>query len=518
MPRAKTPSFICELPLQVTPADERHLLVRLDCARQVYNACLGESLKRLERMRPSPDYQAARAMPKSKKKSPAAVARAAAFKAVNEQFGFQEFDLHAYAVQFSHSWLGEHLDSNTVQKVATRAFQAAQQHAFGKRGQPRFKGKGQFDSVEGKTNASGILWRENAVKWTGLELPAMIDAHDAVIAHGLASRVKFARLVRRKLNGRNRFYVQLVCEGKSYRKPTHAIGKGVVGLDIGPSTVAIVSPTGDIAKLERFCDALKPHHKAIRKLQRRMDRQRRANNPDNFSANGTAKKGAHRWHKSNHYLQTRSKLAELRRQQAAYRKSLHGQLVNRVLAQGNVIKLEKLSYRAFQKQYGKSVGFRGPGTFVSHLRRKAENAGVEIVEFPTVTTRLSQTCVCGQVVKKPLALRWHVCDCGVGPVQRDLFSAWLACFVNDDKRLDAGQAQAAWPGVDTRLRTASSQIPPTMGQGQPKPNLHLATRAGQSRSSVQLGWQVSKAGHGDSCAVTRELASQPEPPAFRRGE
>jgi hypothetical protein len=511
MPRAKTPSFICELPVRVSPADERALLVRLDCARMVYNACLGEALKRLDKMRLSPEYQAARAMPKGQKKSPAAQTRAAAFKAVNERHGFREYGLHAYAQQFGHSWLGEHLDSLTVQKLATRAFLAAQRCAFGQGGRPRFKGKGWFDSVEGKTNKSGILWREGRVKWLGLELPAFINSQDEVTAYGLTRPVKFVRLLRRKLNGRNRFYAQLICEGLPYRKDKHPLGQGVVGLDIGPSTIAIVSDKS--ATLERFCDELKPQQKTIRKLQRKMDRQRRANNPDNFNPDGTAKKGAREWHFSRRYVYTRKQLAELHRQQAAHRKSLHGQMVSRVCAQGNVIKLEKLSYRAFQRQFGKSVGFRGPGQFVSHLRRKAGNAGAEIDEFPTGLTRLSQICLCGTLAKKPLAERWHVCGCGVGPVQRDLFSAWLARFVKDE-RLDAGRAKAAWPSVDARLRAASSATlrEPAMGQGNP-PNLHRIMDEGQSWSSAKSGE------HFDEAHVfMRESISQPEPPGFSRGE
>src|SRR5512137_438408 len=101
MGRAKTSSFICELPLRVSPPEECALLVRLDCARMVYNACLGEALKRLDKMRSSPEYQTARAMPRGQKKSPAAQARAAAFKIANERHGFREYDLHAYATQFS---------------------------------------------------------------------------------------------------------------------------------------------------------------------------------------------------------------------------------------------------------------------------------------------------------------------------------------------------------------------------------------------------------------------------------
>ena len=60
---AKTPSFITELRLKVNREQERRLLVRLEVARQVYNACLGESLKRLKLMRKSREYQAARKLP-----------------------------------------------------------------------------------------------------------------------------------------------------------------------------------------------------------------------------------------------------------------------------------------------------------------------------------------------------------------------------------------------------------------------------------------------------------------------
>jgi len=110
-----------------------------------------------------------------------------------------------------------------------------------------------------------------------------------------------------------------------------------------------------------------------------------------------------------------------------------------------------------------------------------------------------------------------VCECGVGPIQRDLFSAWLACFV-EGTRLDAGQTQAAWPGVDTRLRTASSGIEPVMGQGN-LPNLkHTRVCAGQNRSSVQSGRNVSEAGQVAYSVMAGELVVLPEPPAFVRGE
>jgi putative transposase len=89
---------------------------------------------------------------------------------------------------------------------------------FGKSKKVRFKGKNQMDSVEGKSNKAGIRWKRETVEWAGVQLKALITSHDPVILHGLNSKVKYVRLVRRKVSGRNRFYAQLVCEGKPFIK------------------------------------------------------------------------------------------------------------------------------------------------------------------------------------------------------------------------------------------------------------------------------------------------------------
>ena len=514
MKPVKADSFIVEIPLRVTPIQEKRLLARLEAARQVYNACLGQSLKRLDLLRQSKAYRRARKAPRGK-------ARTRALREANAAVGFREYDLHAYAAQFNHCWIGGHLDTNTIQKLAPRAFKAVQQYGFGKRGRPRFKGRNQMDTVEGKSNTSGIRWREKGVEWRGLELEAVIDPNDPVIAHGLSRRVKYVRLVRRKLKGRNRFYAQLVCEGQPYQKPKNKVGEGVVGLDIGPSTMAAVSERG--AFLAQFCAELEPRQREMRRLQRKIERQRRANNPANYNADGTIKAGPKRWRKSGRQRRTEARLAELYRRQAAHRKSLHGQLVNRVLGMGDTIKLEKVSYRAFQRRFGRSVGMRAPGMFVERLKRKAESAGAKVEEFPTHTTRLSQTCHnCGRVVKKPLWQRWHVCECGI-VAQRDLYSAFLAMCV-EGERLNAGRARRVWPGVDALLQAALSGIQPANGRSLP-PNFGLGRGRRQSRSPVKADVNAVEAqdvvpsvASGSAGESLRETAGSLEPPGFSRGE
>src|SRR5690348_1306189 len=180
--------------------------------------------------------------------------------------------------------------------------------------------------------------------------------------------------------------------------------------------------------------ARRPGATMTRRLQRKLDRQRRANNPQNYDEKGRIKKHGKRrltWKQSKGYLATKRRIAARERKLAAHRKSLHGRLVHQIIQRGNTIRTEKLSYKAWQKQYGKSVGHNAPGMFLEQLRRTVASTGGILSEFPTRSTKLSQYCHgCGRYLKKPLSERWHSCPCGVGPVQRDLYSAWLAAHLN----------------------------------------------------------------------------------------
>ncbi len=158
-------------------------------------------------------------------------------------------------------------------------------------------------------------------------------------------------------------------------------------------------------------------------------------------------------------------LAELKRVLAATRKRSHGKPATEILKLGTNIKTEKLSYEAFQGTFGKSVSKSAPGMFFLMLRRKAENAGGQIIEFPTQSTKLSETCHCGEVKKKFLSKRQHVCACGVD-AQCDLYSAFLAKNVSNDV-LNTRQALAAWPGANLLLERAVLRLQHEAAIGRP---------------------------------------------------
>jgi len=289
---ASRSSFIHELKLKITPQQNKMLNIRLDVARQIYNACLGEALKRLQLMRNSKLYQKTIKLPKSTnesgKKSVLNKERADNFRQLRKRYNFSEYALHKYLTCFySNTWLTRHIDSLTAQKITTRAFNAVEQYCYGKRGKPRFQGKNRFRSVEGKNNTSGIRFINGKIIWSTKKSQKLIltPEYDVKDKHGLEvyaldHRTKYVRLVRKELKGYLVWYAQLVQEGTAYIKEKNQLGKGIVGLDIGPSTIAAVGASK--ASLQLFCHELEDYRQNIAKTQRQLSRSLRAMNIDNF--------------------------------------------------------------------------------------------------------------------------------------------------------------------------------------------------------------------------------------------
>ncbi|MBI4747966.1 MAG: transposase, partial [Acidobacteria bacterium] len=319
-------------------------------------------------------------------------------------------------------------NSRIVQQVAKRAWRAIEKVMVGKAKRVRFKRRDEFQPFETNANDTGI----RVVIGTGtvcvgkLTFEFKTDETNPYHVHALKHRVKYARIVKRVINGRSRWYVQLILEGKPYRDlKTHTTQNGErVGLDFGPSLIAVSTTTDSFQ--EPLSQELDRRQAEIRRLKRRLDRSRRATNPHNYSPNGTVKKGRKQWKQSSRYRQTRQQLRDLERRKAAHRKSLHGRLANRIVRLGNQIHTEKVSYRGWQKQFGTSIQHHAPSALEGILTRKAETLGGGTRLINTFQTALSQTCLCGNRKKKTLSERTHRCtECGF-TAPRDEFSAYLA--------------------------------------------------------------------------------------------
>ncbi|CRK80198.1 hypothetical protein [Neobacillus massiliamazoniensis] len=65
--RESTPTFTATIRLKTPPKQVKHLLMLSDCARQLYNACLGEGIKRLHRLQHTTLYRETVQLPKTKR-------------------------------------------------------------------------------------------------------------------------------------------------------------------------------------------------------------------------------------------------------------------------------------------------------------------------------------------------------------------------------------------------------------------------------------------------------------------
>jgi hypothetical protein len=484
--RQVTPTFLLELPLKVHEGQAKRLRGHLEAGRQFYNAVLSEGQKRLRRMRADPDWQQARAIARTQPQ-----ARRAAFNALRVRYGFSEYALHQAARTLRVSWIADHLDAVLAQTLTSRAYAALNRVCLGQAHRIRFRSRGRgLGSIENKRNDTGLKFvlqtpeegNRGFLLWRADVLESLIDWNDPVVAHGLRHRIKYCRLIQRKTSSTRasgadaqgfRYCVQLALEGVPHQKKMHTKGEGIVGADLGPSSIALVARSAE-ASLSTFCEELAADHKAIRRLQRCMDRQRRAANPGNYDEQGRIKKQGHKklaWKQSKGYERTRRRKAEYERKLAAHRKSLHGRKVHEIRAMGSTIIIEKVSYKAWQRQFGKSVGLRAPGMFVELLRRTVASTGGTLLEVPTRTTKLSQFCHgCGRCVKKPLSQRIHHCTCGVGPVQRDLYSAFLASTLDQDHLTPScAQAVLTWGSAEAHLQAEHARVIQRANEGHPVP-------------------------------------------------
>lgn len=438
-------NFTLTLRLDTERFQEDILNKRLEISRQFYNACLGELYKRYNFMRQSKEYRKVSKMSKDKDRNKK-------FNELNKKYGLTEYSLHTYVKPMQHIFK-KNIDSMTAQKIATRCFSAFQKVMFHQASKVKFKKYGEMNSVEGKSNSSGIRFKDNMLFWNKLKIPVVIKKNDLYAQMALENKVKYCRIVRKMIRGKYKFYLQLVIEGvppikldKETGEVKHHRNEGRVGIDIGTQTVVIVSKNE--AKLLELAPDLDNIEKEKRILQRKLDRQRRTNNPHKYNENGTIKKSNEKWIESKKYLKTKNKLAELQRVIADKRKQEHNKLANWVLSLGDEVYVETINYKGLQaksknitinkntgrfnskKRFGKSLANKAPSMFLTILDNKLKWQNKELKKIDTYNIKASQyNHIEDSYIKKGLSERWN--DFGEFKIQRDLYSAFLIMCTKD---------------------------------------------------------------------------------------
>ena len=314
-------NFIVEFPLETEKYQEDILNKRFEIGRQIYNSLINVTQKRYKEMIKTKKYRALMSSLTGNKKSDKEI-----WKQVNEihkQFGMSEYLFYADVKNMQHHYK-KNIDSFTAQKIATTLWRSYDKLFFGNGKKVYFKRYGELNSLEGKSNKTGIRLIDDSIVWNGLEIPVSIDYNNYYEYQVMQCDICYNRIVRKYVRNKYKFYVQVVFKGNPPVKVDtktgeikHCIGDGDVGLDIGTRTIAISSQS-DVKILE-LADRVQNIENQKQRLLRKMDRSRRSTNPDNYNEDETIKKQGNKkvkWNKSKHYIKYQNELKKLYRKQA----------------------------------------------------------------------------------------------------------------------------------------------------------------------------------------------------------
>jgi putative transposase len=202
----------------------------------------------------------------------------------------------------------------------------------------------------------------------------------------------------------------------------------------------------------------------LRRLQRRVDRQRRAANPGNYLPDGRVKPGAKTWAKSARMTRTEERIRRVHERVANLRREQAHQLTTTVTREFGVIGVETLAVTNLManRRLARRISDVGWGTILGQLAYKTSWSDGSVLVAADRFHPSSKMCsACGAVrAKLSLAERVFTCDNGAcGHVQdRDLNAALnLAHMAARQAQADGLQCYVAATEAET-LNARGGQV------------------------------------------------------------
>lgn len=458
--RAQTASFVVQTKLKLPQSVENYLEKSFRVVASAYNEALGLGLRRFKALSRNSSYQ--ELLAKRRDTDAQRDCDKTLFE-MRKSYGLTEHDLQ---VHLSHCRKNpdssyRRLNSSELQVIASQAYKTLERVIFYKikANAVRFRSKHDSNmSYRSKVNTTGTrlveshrkgiayrLYLHKASTFVDIPVKAFNRYQQLSLSH--SEKIKYVQIVRKTIRGKHVYILQIVCQGFPPAKISR--GRETVGIDPGISTVAYVS-NSKVALVDLVPKDINQKEKLMKLLDRRIERGRRINNPDCYHDDGTIKKGAKFKRPSNRQLRLQLRRQKAHRSLSEERQKLQGQLVNRIVSQARVIKIEDLSVKNLQgrirdvrinpetnrpfskKRFGKSIFRAAPSAFRNALKIRAQQLGIDFEVIspreikPSQYNHITQT-----FEKKSLSTRIHDLSDDVTGVQRDLYSAFLIGHVEN---------------------------------------------------------------------------------------
>lgn len=304
-------------------------------------------------------------------------------------------------------------------------------------------------------------------------------------------------------------YVSPATERRRQRTATETAERSV-GIDVNVSNVTIASHAEGtdvrITRIARDAGQIESESRRARrerKRARRLDRSRRAANPEQYDlspaqearartrpargcaptrvipkgprkarSNGTPMQAYRKDRLSESYRRERAAQAAEAAAAARRRRDIARQIAGELtLRHGFRAVIEDSNLSAWARTWGRALHGFSPGTLVGAIEREAEAIGGRVLRASPSTTALSQHCICGARAQKSLGDRVHRCPaCGLA-CDRDAIAAVLASVVRFG---DPGIPASAFLDPEISRRLLGEEARSTLSQ-----TLSFAARKGR---------------------------------------
>ena len=470
--RAQTPSYVVSTKIQLPESIAKRLEKSFRISTSAYNEALSFGLKRFEVLKRNSYYQdllearrlALKGIAKLKKAEKTAKGLTQQVKCYNKAlfelrkaYSLTEFGLSAHFSQQRRKPGSpyQQFNSGEIQVIASQAYKTLEKVLFYqiKPHKVRFRSKFDLDvSFRNRVNTTGTrlepvdrkdmayrLYIHKASTFVDIPVKAFNKHQQMSLLR--CEKIKYVQIIRKTIRGKKVYYLQIVCQGFPPSKVTK--GDGVVGIDPGISTVAFASPS-EVALVDLVPKNITQKEKLLKRLDRKIERSRRVNNPECYKENGTIKKGARFKRPSKRQMRLRNRRRKVYRSLTEERKKLHGQLVSRIVSQASIIRIEVLGVKGLQKRscdirinpktnrpyskkrFGKAIFRAAPSSLRTALETRAFQLGIEVEVISPKEVKPSQYNHITQTFeKKPLSTRVYDLSDSYPGVQRDLYSAFL---------------------------------------------------------------------------------------------
>ena len=435
--------FVYTRKLNANKSHKEQFAKRFRMAEDIYKKTLITLLKRYSKMKKDPLYKRAYKFPKGKERN-------AILKELGVKYDLVgKFTAGKFANDYRNARnYSDYIPSDVAVQLGLRAWGTFSKVMFAK-GAEKVNLKGTLNSFEGRIN-SGVIVKGDVftISTRKKKVSCTIrNEKDAFEEDVLRNTLKYNRLVRRFEFGEWNYYVQSIFEGTLPTKYTSEL-EGSVGIDIGTSTIAVSSYYQ--TELEELASGVELDSREVARLNRKLDRQRRANNPHKYNKDGTIKRGVSQpWVNSKEYLKTKAELKELHRKATEQRKLAHKTLANKVVRMGSTFVVEQMSFKGLQartketkvsektgkyqskKRFGKTILHKAPAMLIEQIRYKTMYQGKTFILANTREVKASQlNHLTEEYTKTSLGTRAKMI--GDALVQRDLYSAFLLQHVGLD--------------------------------------------------------------------------------------